>query len=32
VKGLPPAQAEGNSKRDAQKAAATKLLELAHKK
>ncbi len=32
VKGFPPAQAEGNSKRDAQKAAAVKLLETVHKK
>lgn len=32
VKGFPPAEAEGNSKRDAQKAAATKVLELVHKK
>jgi ribonuclease III len=32
VKGFPPAQAEGNSKRDAQKAAAVKLLETLLKK
>jgi ribonuclease-3 len=32
VKGFPPAQAEGNSKRDAQKAAAAKLLETVLKK
>ena len=32
VKGFPPAQAEGNSKRDAQKAAAAKLLEMVPKK
>ena len=32
VKGFPPAQAEGNSKRDAQKAAATQLLEMVRKK
>jgi ribonuclease III len=32
VKGFPPTQAEGNSKRDAQKAAAVKLLEILLKK
>ena len=32
VKGFPPAEAEGNSKRDAQKAAATKLLKTVLKK
>ena len=32
VKGFPPAEAEGNSKRDAQKAAAVKLLETVLKK